>query len=52
MISAIGVFTALYILITLFYLRKQVQLNQIEWDISTVTAGDYTVDIKITPSMF
>jgi hypothetical protein len=27
-------------------------LNQIEWDISTVTAGDYTVDLKISPQMF
>ena len=35
----------------IFYQRKSTQLEQIEWDISTVTASDYTVDMTLTEAM-
>ena len=33
-------------------MRKLTKLENIEWDMSTCTAGDYTADIKITPEQY
>lgn len=52
LVGSIGVFTCLFFLVMVFYLRKKTKLDQIEWDVSTITAGDYTVEIKITDTMF
>ena len=41
-----------FMMITTDY-QKRVQANKYtEWDIKTITAGDYTVEIKITPIMW
>lgn len=50
MIVAIAIFSSLFFLSMLFYLKKYTLLNQIEWDVSTTTASDYTIDMKITTS--
>lgn len=46
-----AVFSALTIFAMIFYQRKSTQLEQIEWDVSTVTASDYTVDMTLTEGM-
>jgi hypothetical protein len=39
-------------LLTLMYLKENGRLKQIEWDVSTITAGDYTVEYEISADMF
>ncbi|CDW91100.1 UNKNOWN [Stylonychia lemnae] len=51
-ISAIAVFSCLFFIIMMFYLRQQTQIQKVEWDVETITAGDYTVDLKISQSMY
>jgi hypothetical protein len=50
MISCIAVFSALFFLIMVFYQKRIAVINQKEWDVETTTAGDYTIDMKITES--
>ena len=47
-IAGVAVFCCLFFLIIIFYLRKSTQIQKIEWDVATTTAGDYTVDAKLT----
>jgi len=49
--ACVAVFSALAIFAMIFYQRKSTQLEQIEWDVSTVTASDYTVDMTLTEGM-
>lgn len=46
------VFCCLFFMVILFYLRKSTQIQKIEWDVSTITAGDYTVDAKLTNQQY
>ena len=48
MVSCVAVFSALFFLVMVFYQRRMAIINQKEWDVATVTAGDYTADMKIT----
>jgi hypothetical protein len=32
----------------IYYLRKNSKIKQLEWDVATITAGDYTVEFKIS----
>jgi hypothetical protein len=32
----------------IYYLKNKTKINQVEWDVSTTTAGDYTLDLKIS----
>lgn len=36
----------------IYYLRNNTIIKQVEWDVATTTAGDYTVDMKITHSQY
>ena len=51
-IAVIAVFSCLFFLIMLFYLRQSTQILKVVWDVETVTAGDYTVDMHITTDQF
>lgn len=46
---SIAVFIAMFFTITIRYLYQGGKITQIEWDMSTVTAGDYTVEFDILP---
>ena len=47
-----AVFVALFCLNYFDYVRKNQQLNYVEWDVKTITAGDYTVEFDIDPSFY
>jgi hypothetical protein len=51
-VACIGVFMALFFLIMSRYLRKMAAILTIEWDMKTVTAADYTVELKIRPGIY
>lgn len=40
-------FSCFVFLILIFYLKRQSKLLNLEWDIQTITAGDYTVEFEI-----
>lgn len=42
----------LLFLITIYFLKKNSKLKQLEWDIATITAGDYTVEYKISENSY
>ena len=43
---------ALFMVNYLDYMKKIQENNYIEWDVKTITAGDYTIEFDITPSFF
>ena len=51
-VSSIAVFSCLFFLIMIFYLRQTSQIHQVTVDVDTLTAGDYTVDLRISPQQF
>ena len=46
------VFLALFIVNYLDYVRKNQEFSYIEWDVKTITAGDYSVEFDINPNFF
>lgn len=51
-IACFGVFVYFYTLLCFEYYRR-IQANQyVEWDLKTITAGDYTIEFPITSKMF
>lgn len=51
-VACIAVFSCLFFLVMNFYLRRMTQIKHVEWDVATVTAGDYTVDMKINQRQY
>jgi hypothetical protein len=47
MLAATSTFSALFFMIAVFYLRQSTALNKIQWDVETVTAADYTVELDV-----
>ena len=47
-----GVFIALFFIIYIDYLRCIFKNQYIEWDVKTITAGDYSVELDITEKMW
>ena len=37
-------FSALFFMLTIYYMRQATALNKVDWDVASVTAGDYTVE--------
>jgi hypothetical protein len=35
-----------------YYLRREINLDEVEWDMDTVTAADYTIDLKISEQQY
>jgi len=51
-LGCLGVFIALFFVVFIDYLRSIFKNAYIEWDVKTITAGDYSVEIEITDSMW
>ena len=47
-----AVFIVLFIVMYLDYMKKIQENNYVEWDVKTITAGDYTVEFDISPDFF
>ena len=51
-ITALGVLIALTFAIGVRYIKQSGNIKQIEWDVATITAADYTVEFKINPNAY
>ena len=47
-----GVYIALFFVVFIDYLRNVFKNQFIEWDVKTITAGDYSVELDIPEEMF
>lgn len=47
-IGCMGVFICLFFVSFIDYLKSVFKNTAVEWDVKTITAGDYTVEIAIT----
>jgi hypothetical protein len=47
-VAGIAVFSCLFFVIMIFYLRQSTQIQKTVWDVETITAGDYAVDMTLT----
>lgn len=52
MVACIALFCGLFVMIMLYYIKNITAINKVEWDVSTVTAADYTIDMQITKDMY
>ena len=50
--SCITVFCALFYLTMIYYLRHDTKISQIQWDVETTTASDYTGDMAISNDQY
>jgi hypothetical protein len=51
-LACLSVFVSLFVINYLDYVKKLQENNYIEWDIKTVTAGDYSIEFDLKPSFF
>lgn len=51
-IACFGVFACLAFMITVYFLKKNSKIKNLEWDVSTITAGDYTVEYQINEDAY
>ena len=47
-----AVFIALFVLNYIDYIKKIQENDYVEWDIKTITAGDYTIEFDITVDFY
>lgn len=52
LIATMGVFISLFFVVYVDYLRATFKNLNIEWDVKTITAGDYSVEVDITEKMW
>jgi len=48
-LACCAVFISLFTINFLDYVKKVQENNYIEWDVKTITAGDYTIEFDISP---
>ena len=51
-VGCIGVFTALFFVVFIDYISSVFKNSFVEWDVKTITAGDYTCELTISQSMW
>jgi len=47
-----GIFAAIVFMIVIFYMKKTSEMDYKLWDLSTVTASDFTVELNVTKTMW
>ena len=47
-----GVFMSLFFVAYIDYLRNVFKSTAVEWDVKTITAGDYSVEVQISKKMW
>jgi hypothetical protein len=45
-------FVAFFYILMIYYLQKTSRLDQLEYDVNTVSAGDFTVELNISKKMY
>lgn len=51
-VASIGVFIALFFVIFVDYISSVFKNSFIEWDVKTITAGDYSCELDIPKAMW
>jgi len=51
-VSGLGVFAVCLFSIVLYYFKTASKINRIDWDIQTITPGDYTLHYEITDEAY
>jgi hypothetical protein len=51
-IACLGVLLVLVYLTCLHYFKRHSELDQVKWDMLTITPGDYTMQMEITEKMY
>lgn len=51
-IGCVGVFVALFFISFIDYMRSVFKSTAVEWDVKTITAGDYSVEMPISRAMW
>jgi hypothetical protein len=52
LLTCIGLFTMLSYFAAINFMLNFSGLHKLEWDMKTITAGDYTVEMKVTEKQF
>ena len=52
LIGCCAVFIALFVINYVDYIKKTQENNYVEWDVKTITAGDYAIEFDIQPEFF
>ena len=52
LIGCCAVFIALFVINYVDYIKKTQENNYVEWDVKTITAGDYAIEFDIEPKFF
>lgn len=52
LIGCCAVFIALFVINYVDYIKKTQENNYVEWDVKTITAGDYAIEFDIEPTFF
>lgn len=51
-LACIAIFAASLYLIVLYFVKRNSKMNQLDWDIQTITPGDYTLQYEITEEAY
>mmetsp|Transcript_8384 Transcript_8384/g.14010 ORF Transcript_8384/g.14010 Transcript_8384/m.14010 type:complete len:683 (+) Transcript_8384:250-2298(+) len=51
-VTASVIFVGIVFILLIYYLQATSKLDQKKYDVQTITAGDFTVELDISPSMF
>ena len=46
LIAATSVFSALFFMVAVYFLKQMSAINKVQWDVETVTAFDYAVEMR------
>ena len=52
LIGCFATFIALFVINYIDYIKKTQENNYVEWDVKTITAGDYAIEFDIKPEFF
>ena len=52
MVSCLGVFMVSIYMIVIYWFKRVSKLQQLDWDIQTITPGDYTVQMEISDKAY
>jgi len=52
MAGSIAVFVYLYFVVYIDYVKTVQKNNYVDWDVKTITAGDYTIEFDISKEAY
>lgn len=52
MVGCVGVFIYLFVLVYIDYIKTIQKTKYVDWDVKTITAGDYTIEFDINKRLY